>query len=240
MPVLTAHQPVYHPWLGLLHKLALSDIYVFLDTVKYLKQDWNNRNKIKTPEKAVYLTVPVATRGGDNFVLTEVRIANERDWQRKHWLTICNFYSKAPYFREHRDFFEHVYRDRKWDRLVDLNEEILRYLLKAFDIGVDFVKASDQAVSGEKNDLLINLCTQLGADVYIFGALGRNYADVGEFSRHGIQPYFQEFKHPVYPQLYGPFMSHLSAVDLLFNHGPNAREILMARQETLETGTVAE
>ena len=238
--ILTAHQPVYLPWLGLLHKLALSDVYVFLDTVKYLKQDCNNRNLIKTPQGPLYLTVPVATRGGNNFILSEVRIANDHDWAHKHWSSICNFYAKAPYFRDHKDFFDGIYRGRKWDRLVDLNEEILRYMLQAFNITVEFVKASEQALSGESNGLLINMCRQLSADVYIFGALGRNYADVAKFNEQAIQAYFQEFDHPVYTQLYGPFVSHLSAIDLLFNHGPSARDILMVGQDTLASGTVPE
>ncbi len=116
MRVLTAHQPVYLPWLGLLHKIAISDVYVSLDTAKYLKQDWNNRNKIKTPQGEHYLTVPVV-KNSDKARLRDVHIANSRAWRRSHWLSIQNFYRKAPYFEVHFEFFEDVY-DKEWEHLA--------------------------------------------------------------------------------------------------------------------------
>ncbi len=173
MRVLTAHQPVYLPWLGLLHKIAISDVYVSLDTAKYLKQDWNNRNKIKTPQGEHYLTVPVV-KNSDKARLRDVHIANSRAWRRSHWLSIQNFYRKAPYFEVHFEFFEDVY-DKEWEHLAKLNEAILRYFLQAFGIKRQFVRASDLGCTGRKNELLLNICATLQADTYIFGALGRNY-----------------------------------------------------------------
>ena len=55
----SGHQPAYLPWLGLFHKLYLSDVFVYMDTVQFLQGDWNNRNMIKTSQKPLMLTVPI-------------------------------------------------------------------------------------------------------------------------------------------------------------------------------------
>ena len=61
---LAIHQPHYLPWLGYLAKWASADVFVFLDTVQYEKNGWQNRNRIKTRDGAHWLTVPVHARLG--------------------------------------------------------------------------------------------------------------------------------------------------------------------------------
>ncbi len=230
--ILTAHQPVYLPWLGLFHKIALCDTYVFLDTVKYLKQDWNNRNRIKGAGGPMWLTVPVATNGTDNILLPDVRICNEHNWRLKHWRSITSCYGRARYFDQYAPFFEEVYR-RKWDSLNELNNCMLLWLLEVLGIKVRFLRASELRFEGTKSDLVLDMCRKLDAKTYIFGTLGRDYARVEDFQRAGIEPIFQNYRHPEYPQLHGSFVSHLSIIDLLFNAGPASLEILMKNQERI-------
>ena len=230
--ILTAHQPVYLPWLGLFHKIALCDTYVFLDSVKYLKQDWNNRNKIKGAAGPMWLTVPVATGGTDNILLPDVRISNEHNWRVKHWRSIRSCYGRAPYFEQYAPFLEDVYR-RKWEFLNELNLHVLRWSLEVLGIKTRFLRASELDLEGAKSDLVLDMCRKLGAKTYIFGALGRDYAQVADFERAGVDVMFQDYRHPRYPQLHGDFISHLSIIDLLFNCGPKSLEILMQNQEAI-------
>ncbi len=75
MKIVSGHQPVYLPWLGLIHKAALSDVFVFMDDVQYLEQDWNNRNRIKTPQgKPIWLTVPVDLKNSPSRIIKDIRI----------------------------------------------------------------------------------------------------------------------------------------------------------------------
>ena len=230
--ILTAHQPVYLPWLGLFHKIALSDTYVFLDNVKYLKQDWNNRNKIKGSEGAMWLTVPVATRGSDQIMLPEVRISNQQNWRLKHWRSIKTCYGRAPYFSQHAPIYEEIY-DRDWEFLNELNHFMLRRFLDVLGIKVRFLRASELSFDGTKSDLVLDMCRKLRAKTYIFGAMGRDYAQVKDFDDANIKVAFQDYKHPEYPQMHGSFLSHLSIVDLLFNCGPRSLAILMQNQERI-------
>jgi hypothetical protein len=230
--ILTAHQPVYLPWLGLFHKIALCDTYVFLDSVKYLKQDWNNRNKIKGAAGPMWLTVPVATGGTDNILLPDVRISNEHNWRVKHWRSIRSCYGRAPYFDQYAPFLEDVYR-RKWEFLNELNLHMLRWFLDELGVKVRFLRASELDLEGTKSDLVLDMCRKLGAKTYIFGALGRDYAQVADFERAGVDVIFQDYRHPQYPQLHGGFISHLSIIDLIFNCGPKSLEVLMKNQEAI-------
>lgn len=230
--ILTAHQPVYLPWLGLFHKIALCDTYVFLDSVKYLKQDWNNRNKIKGAAGPMWLTVPVATGGTDNILLPDVRISNEHNWRVKHWRSIRSCYGRAPYFDQYAPFLEDVYR-RKWEFLNELNLHMLQWFLEELGIKVRFLRASELGLEGTKSDLVLDMCRKLGAQTYIFGALGRDYAQVADFERAGVELIFQDYRHPQYSQLHGGFASHLSIIDLLFNCGSKSLEVLMQNQEAI-------
>jgi len=139
---------------------------------------------------------------------------------------LVSYGKKAPYFESYRDFFEKTYK-KNWDKLVDLDEHFLKYLLKELGISVEFLKASEQKFEGKKSDRVLDMCVKLGADVYIFGELGKDYADVKDFEKKGVKVYFQKYNHPVYPQLYGEFVSHLSIIDLLFCFGEKSYEILM-------------
>ncbi|MCP4569524.1 MAG: WbqC family protein [FCB group bacterium] len=231
--ILTAHQPVYLPWLGLFHKIALADVFVSFNQVQYLPKDWNNRNRIKTSAGETMLTVPVLGQGHRDKAISEIEI-KDSFWQKKHWKTIRLNYQKTPYFKNYESFFEDVYVKKEWTSLTKLNEYMLKWFRDTLGINVKLLDAGDYDFTGEKNDLVLDMCRQLEATTYIFGTLGRDYADVESFDRAGVNIIFQDYNHPHYAQLHGDFISHLSIIDLLFNCGDKSLEILMSGNLTRE------
>ena len=229
--ILTAHQPVYLPWLGLFHKIALSDTFVFFDEVQYLPKDWMNRNKIKTKDGEIWLTVPVLRKGHRELKTSEIKINNSTNWQKKHLHSISLNYKKTEYFDEYYPFFEKIYT-KKWETLNEITEYMLRWFLKKLEINVNFLKASDLKFEGKKSELVLDMCKKMNATTYIFGELGKNYADTKEFDSSKIKTIFQEYKHPKYSQINGEFISNLSIIDLLFNHGSESFRILMENNIT--------
>jgi len=229
--IVTAHQPTYLPWLGLFHKIALADMFISFNQVQYQPEDWNKRNKIKTHDKPIWLSVPVVRKGFLEKTISEVPIDNNRAWARKHLNSIRLSYAKAPYFSLYADFFEDMY-SREWSSLVELNETMLKGFLEILGIKTPIHSAADWTFHGTKSELVLDMCRQVGAKTYIFGALGRDYADVEAFKEENIKIHFQEYHHPEYPQLHGDFVSHLSIIDLLFNCGDNSLEILMSGNAT--------
>lgn len=231
--ILTAHQPVYLPWLGLFHKIALADTFVSFNQVQYLPKDWNNRNRIKTQSGPIWLTVPVLKSGHRKTTIKKIKINNDMPWRRKHWKSIHLNYKNTPFFDKYSSFFEDIY-NRDWHNLTELNEYMLKWFLETLGIEVDFRDASDYNFEGSKDELVLDMCKKLGADIYMFGELGKDYADMETFEREGIKIIYQSYKHPVYPQLHGDFISHLSILDLLFNCGERSLDILMEVNLTKE------
>jgi hypothetical protein len=86
--------------------------------------------------------------------------------------------------------------------------------------------ASDLDVSGSGTELLLSICRQLSAGVYISGTRGRNYLDESKFQQHDIQVEYQDFQHPEYFQVCKPFIPNMSVIDLLFNYGDKSKEII--------------
>lgn len=225
--VVTIHQPEHLPWLGFFDKIRQSEVFVMLDHVQYRRRYFQNRNRIRGSEGPVWVAVPVKVKGKYDQPISEVCIDNEGSprWREKCRHSIEHCYSKAACYGDHASFFEEVYR-RKWDRLLDLNETIIRYLLSALGIKVEIVKSSALAVSSPKGELMLEICRAVGATTYVSGISGKNYLDAAQFAEHNIKLLFQEFHHPIYRQLYEPFTPCMSAVDLLFNHGPASLDIL--------------
>lgn len=208
--------------------MALADKFIIFDQVQYLPYDWINRNKIKTAAGPIWLSVPVLHREHFNSRICDIKIDNARPWARKHWKSIQFAYSKAPHFKTYADFFEHTYLNCLWDKLVDLNYHLLLWFLKELDIRVSVERAGEYVFQGSKSNLVLDMCVKLEAKVFIFGALGRQYADIGSFERAGVTAIFQNYHHPVYPQQFGEFASHISIIDLLFNCGHSSKDILMS------------
>lgn len=225
--ILTAHQPVYIPWLGLFHKIAMADTFVSFNQVQYLPKDWNNRNKIKTDKGWLWLTVPVLKSGHRRKTIADIQINNNTRWSIKHWRSINQFYRKAPYFYKYSDFFEDVYLNKEWKYLIDLNDYLLKWFLDILSIETNFVDARELNLEGKKSELVLNMCKKMRAKTYIFGVHGREYADVKSFKNNGIDVIFQDYKHTEYPQLYGDFIPGISIIDLLFNNGSGSLDVIM-------------
>ena len=231
--IVSINQPAYLPWLGYFHRIAISDAHIVLDHVQLEKNSFTNRNKIRTRESWGWLTVPVQTAGkfGD-LSIKEVEIANQKPWPAKHWQTLRLNYSKAPFFDQHAVFFERIY-GRRWEKLGELAREITKYLLDAFGIRTKLYFSSQMAVSGKKDELVLNLCRELGATVYLSGPLGRNYLREELFSHQQIAVRYDDYQHPVYPQVYPGFEPYMAAIDLLFNCGPASLELMMKNQKRI-------
>jgi hypothetical protein len=219
------HQLHYLPWLRYFEKIARSDVFIVLDDIQYSKNGWQNRNKVKTAAGATLLTVPVIEKFGQS--LNEVRIDNSAPWRRKHWRTLAQAYGKAPYFSDYAGFLEETYA-REWEWLNELNLHMLEGFLAALGVSTPVERSSHLNVPGKATERLIQLIEIVNGDRYYSGAYALDaYLDANELAAASIALELQEWRAPVYPQLYGAFVPDLSIVDLLMNCGPDSRAILL-------------
>lgn len=227
-PVVAIHQPNYIPWLGYFYKMSQSDIFVYLDVVQYPRgQSFANRNQVKTPNGPTWLTIPISVPSGQKGKATyrEVDFADTK-FKKKHLKTLEMSYKKAPYFDDIFTLVEEniTQKDHFAELTVSLNNAIADYLgietkcILLSEILDDF---------GEKTELIIDICRELGASTYLSGTGGgKDYNDEQKLNEAGIALKYSDFEHPEYPQLWGEFVSHLSIIDLLFNCGPESRSYL--------------
>jgi hypothetical protein len=224
--IVAIHQPQYLPWLGYFDKIIKADAFCYLDNVQYKKNEWQNRNRIKTAQGRQWLTVPVSYRFPQK--INEVKINNTVNWKRKHLQAMITNYSKAPFFAEYIGFFEEVY-SKDWELISELNVYLIGRMQEMLNIKEKrTVLASTLSLSDDPTERLIDICKTLEGDTYLSGQDGAKYMDLERFKANGIEVSVQDFIHPEYPQLFGDFASHLSIVDLLFNCGPETLERIKA------------
>jgi hypothetical protein len=216
---LAIHQPEHLPWLGFLDKARRADRFVFLDTVAFKKNYFENRNRIRTPQGWAWLTTPVLLKGRSGQAFLDVQINNRARWQEVYFRTLRQNYVRAPYWKEFEPGLADIIQ-RRWDRLVEFNLALIRFLFEVFGIDTPAMRASELHPEGRKGDLLLDLCRKSGASVYYSGPSGRDYLDESIFTAAGIAVEYHAFAHPEYRQQFDPFVPGMSAIDLLLNEGP--------------------
>ncbi|MBD3824738.1 MAG: WbqC family protein [Epsilonproteobacteria bacterium] len=222
--LLSAHQCAYNPWLGYLHKIISSERFVVMDDVQFEKNSFINRNKIVLNGTEVMLTIPVATKDYTQKSLREMRTA-DNFWQKKHLRSIEQAYKKAPLFERLFTHLMPIY-EQKSDFLIDYTDAYLRFLVSYLEIRTPILYASSLDIKAKKLDYVIEMCQKTGASSFLFGALGREYADEKVLKDAGITPIFQNYNHPLYSQTSAEFHPYMGIIDLLFNeHDP--QEVIM-------------
>lgn len=226
--IIACHQPAFLPWSGFFYKTMRADCLVLLDEVQFARGfTWVNRNRLKNEQGELWLSVPVCKKGRGLQTIKEVEICYERNWLRKHLQSLRQHYRHAPYYEDHQIQLEDLFHQR-WKRLVDLNVGLIRYLAKSLGIAnTAFLLQSELKVRGHGSDLLINVCERIGAQEYLAPAASMKYLDADLFRKHGVSIMSYSFFPPIYPQLYGKFISDLSFLDLLLTCGGKSRDIIL-------------
>ena len=227
--VISIHQPGYIPWLGFFKKIQSSDVFVFLDDVQFEKNGWHNRNKIKTSENWMWLTVPVNAKLGTN--LNEIRIDYSSKWVKKHEKSIEMNYSKSEFFEKYWPHFKKIY-EKEYELLIDLNMALIKKIMEILEIKTKTLLSSSLEITQKKSARILQICQSLNASEYISGIMGEDYLDVEDFKKNKIRLIFQNYQHPTYLQKYKSFLPNMSIIDLLFNEGNNASNILKESKNT--------
>jgi hypothetical protein len=214
--IVAIHQPAYLPWLGYLARVAAADTFVFLDTVQFEKNSFTNRNRIKSANGPVWLTVPVRQKGHIGKPLSVLEIDDTTDWRTKHRRSIEQNYRRAPRFSECEGELTTLLQPGE-ALLAELCFRQLKFWVEELHIDTRIMRASELGVIGQKSELVLNICRGLGATQYLSGPLGRGYLDEGSFVSAGVGVIYHEYLHPIYPQLYGAFEPAMSVVDYWMN-----------------------
>jgi hypothetical protein len=217
-------QPSYIPWRGFFDQIRKTDVFVFYDDVQYDKHGWRNRNRIKTHQGPVWLTIPVYKKGVvlEHTPINQIKIDWSTPWNRKHWMSIQQSYGKAPFFKQYAPQLE-AYYSRPYTFLADFTIGLTMTLSRLLGISAtQFIRSSCLEVTGTKTDRLLQILQKIGANYYISGPAAKDYLEEEKFEQLGIGLEYMGYHYPEYPQLYPPYDPQVSILDLLFMAGPDA------------------
>ena len=228
MKTIAISQPTYLPWSGYFSLLNYVDVFVLLDDVQYVKRSWQNQNKIKSPDGWIWLSIPTHSHRGD--LIIDVKIDNTKPWKKTHWKSIVYNYGRAPYFNEFSPFFKSIYQD-EWINLVDINIAIIKHVSSILGVNTILTRSSELDVKGKRTQMLLEVCKKLDAERYVSSIGAKDYLIKDNalelFKENHIDLRIFQYQHPIYPQLFGDFISHLSVIDCIFNCGSGSKEILL-------------
>ena len=218
--ILSVHQPNFIPWIGYFHKIASSDIFILLDQVQYPRgKSVANRNKIKTINGVVELVVPISKPKGNEGKINynELTFADP-EWYVKILKTIYYSYSKSPYFTEVYVWIERLFQ---MTNFCEMNVRFIEELIHKLGVKTILKRQSEFNFDAQlkNNDLILSLCKVNHATVYLSGTGAKAYNNSELYTANLIELTYTDFTHPTYPQQFGPFESHLSMLDVLFNLG---------------------
>lgn len=222
-------QPTFLPWIGYFDLIDQSDVFVFLDSVQFEKQSWQQRNRVRSPNQLDWLTVPVYIKGRFGQTIGEVEIKTDI-FPDKQLKTLKQHYSKCDYFSEYWQELEAILLNAKKNKhLVDLNISLIRWLADLLGISSQYVLASDLKVEDRRSHRLVSILKSINADTYLSprGSMEYLIEDRHIFANEELPIIFQSFTQPIYKQRYAPFESGASVIDMLFNEGASFTADLM-------------
>lgn len=204
--------------------INMADEFIFYDDVQFTKNDWRNRNKIKTATGPQWITIPVRVESLSQRILdTKV---SQLNWAEKHWKTLLSNYSRAPFFSLYRSLFEDFYSHPSV-YISEINCSAIRMINAILGIKTKLSFSQNFKLINGKNERLIDLILQVQGDEYISGPSAKNYIDEEMFREAGITINWMDYSgYPEYNQLFSGFEHRVSIIDLLFNEGDKARNFM--------------
>jgi len=224
-------QSNYIPWKGYFDLINSVDEFILYDEMQYTKNDWRNRNKIKTPNGVQWLTIPVKQDALEQKI-NETKVFDQK-WNIKHWRTLQQNYAKAPFFKHYKELFEHLYLTINSEYLSQINYLFITEICKELGIQTKLTWSDQYNYGDGKTERLVRLVQSTGGKEYLSGPAAKDYLNESLFNEAGIKVTWIDYSgYSQYYQLFPPFEHGVTILDLLFNEGPNASLYLKSFTET--------
>lgn len=218
-------QSNYIPWKGYFDIINCVDLFIFHDDLQYTKNDWRNRNKIKTSNGLKWLTVPCGTN--ENRLICEVEIKDSK-WQKKHWQLIYQNYHKAPCYRQYKDFFKDFYLGHTWNNLSEMNQYLIKKISSdLLGLSTKFEDSRRYNLTRKKAERVLELLKKTKAAHYLSGPAAKSYLCEKELQKYKIEIEWMDYsEYQTYKQFHPPFEHGVSIIDLIFHTGSEFREYM--------------
>ena len=220
-------QSNYIPWKGYFDLMNQVDDFVIYDCVQYTKNDWRNRNQIKSKNGLQWLTIPVSVKSRSQLI-NETEIMNTV-WVDKHIKTIAHTYAKSAHYKEYADEILAIFTAAKsLTKLSDINLLFIKWINKKLGITTNIHSAVDFTLEVDKVDRLVSICEQLNASSYLSGPAAKDYLDESKFANKNIAVEWMNYKDYSECKQFGENFEHaVSVLDIIFHLGEEARNVAL-------------
>lgn len=227
-------QSCYIPWKGYFDLINSVDEFILYDDRQFTRRDWRNRNRVKTAQGTIWLSVPVKVKGRYFQRIDETEISDS-GWADRHWRTLEQAYREAPHFDRFHDELARLYRECDEGFLSQINRRFLDGVCHILGIETPLRWSTDYDIEGTKTERLVNLCLAAGASTYLSGPRASSYLDESLFDRASVELRYADYTgYPEYEQLHPPFEHEVSIVDLLVHTGPSAPSYLKSFSASMD------
>lgn len=225
-------QSNYLPWRGYFDLMRRCDVFVLYDIVQYTREDWRNRNIIKTRSGLRWLTVPVRHDPLGTTPIDQATVSDRR-WASLHIETLRHSYSRAAAFDEVSPWLFDLIKSVSGEPLLSrINAKLLAAIASRLGIATPINSCTellprDTLLAMDRVTRLFAICEQVRAKRILLGPAAKTYLCESQFRDRGIEVNWMSYEgYMPYPQLWGPFEPKVSVVDLILNTGATASTYL--------------
>jgi hypothetical protein len=219
---LSIHQPNLFPRLKVLQKIALAGHWVILDDVQYMPREWQNRSRIRylsSSDNEFWVTLPARRPNGRNSRISEIRIIDLNLTIKRIFKSLERCYQRSEFWPWIAHYCELLIQDST-EKLSEVCVTSALQCYRLLEIPVQITYSSTLNVTGARSERLANICTEMGAKVYLSGSGSRAYMDQYVFARRGIRVGWQDWSTPSIANATLDWR-HISFLDYLARYGPD-------------------
>ncbi|WP_026657841.1 WbqC family protein [Butyrivibrio sp. AC2005] len=225
------HQTYFFPYLGYFTIMNNVDIFVYADSLQYIKQGWVNRNRIISESGQVqYINVPIK-HASQKTPANEVEIDYDKPWEEAIINKLWYYKKKAPYYNEVVGILEQLF-SKKYDSIAALTMESTNLVQKWLGREAPKYKLSD--INLEEHDKIMRdewgiIVTNHfpDADTYRNAPGGIKFYDRLKYGFAGMNIEFLQNRLRPYDQKNDEFIPGLSIIDvMMFNTPEEVNEMI--------------
>ena len=213
------HQPDFAPSILYFYKIYISDFFIILDDVQFIRRGWTHRDRIRNK----WITVPII-KGDFYQKINSVKLNKNSEQVQKFFKMIENEFSGTEYFNNYFKIIKNYFEES--NKLMEFNLKIINLLMSIFNLRSKIYFSSDYDIQSNGSKKLVEIINKFSCSNYITGEGSKNYIDLDLFKKNKIRINWinneMVEKKLNLPQNYTPKETVLG---IIFNHGTNSEKI---------------
>ena len=219
-------QPYFFPYLGYFDLIFRSDVWVVFDLVNFQPKTWMTRNCVHHPaEGRQYISCRIAGRS-QNILIQDTHLLDPAGDRARLLGQLIHYKKHAPYYTDVVRLVESAFDKKQDNTITALNTSAMSAVCEYLGIPFEPIIASKRRFPLPEityaGQWALEICTALGADMYINPPGGRSIFRPDAFRERGIRLAFTrvlDFTYPCAPYAFEP---RLSILDVLMWNSPDA------------------